>query len=428
MATELTPFGKLYQVPSRNGLTKPKAVRGAGVKMVNMGEIFAHGRLKMVKMDRVPLSDKERATSLLESGDLLFAQQSLVLSGAGKCSIFLEDDEPVTFESHIIRVRLDNSVADPIFYYYYFQSPRGRSFVKSIVEQGAGASGIRGSDLSNLRVDYLPIDLQQKTISILGVLDDKIDLNRRMNETLEAMARALFKSWFVHFDPVHAKAEGRQPAHMEADTAALFPDAFDDEGLPVGWTLDSLGELAESPRRGVKPNEVPEDTPYIGLEHMPRRSIALTDWEEAGKVTSTKSRFEVHEFLYGKLRPYFHKVGVAPVNGICSTDIVVVRPLEQVWRSFVIACISTEEFVDYTDQTSSGTKMPRTNWKDMARYQITKPDTAVATKFDDIVWPMVEKIVANIHENRTLEELRDTLLPKLMSGEVRVRDQVEEIA
>lgn len=106
MVGELRPFGELFAEGTRNGLTRPKAVRGAGVKMVNMGELFAHSRIKNAAMDRVPLNDAEAEKFLLHPGDLLFARQSLVLEGAGKCSIFLGDDEPVTFESHVTRVRL----------------------------------------------------------------------------------------------------------------------------------------------------------------------------------------------------------------------------------------------------------------------------------------------------------------------------------
>ena len=116
-AANTIPFQNLLRVPLRNGLTRPKAVRGAGVKMVNMGEVFAHDRIQDIHMDRVPLNDKEKETSLLERGDLLFARQSLVLEGAGKCSVFLGDREPVTFESHLIRARLDPTIGDPLFFF-----------------------------------------------------------------------------------------------------------------------------------------------------------------------------------------------------------------------------------------------------------------------------------------------------------------------
>ena len=122
MPSDTRPFGELFVERTRNGLNRPKAVRGSGVKMVNMGELFAHPRISNVPMERVPLTQSEAGRFLLEEGDLLFARQSLVLEGAGKCSIFLGDAEPVTFESHLTRVRLDQEKAHPGYYFYYLQS------------------------------------------------------------------------------------------------------------------------------------------------------------------------------------------------------------------------------------------------------------------------------------------------------------------
>ena len=248
MAGNTRPFGELFAESARNGLTRPKAVRGSGVKMVNMGELFAHPRLFNVPMDRVPLSQSEAERLLLEDGDVLFARQSLVLKGAGKCSIFLRDDEPVTFESHVARVRLDPKKAHPGYYFYYLQSYHGRSAIRSIVEQGAGASGIRGSDLATLEVLWRPLSEQRAIAHILGTLDDKIELNRRANETLEAVARALFKSWFVDFDPVRAKMEGRDPG-LPQHLADLFPDRLVDSELgqiPEGWKTATLGDHVDN--------------------------------------------------------------------------------------------------------------------------------------------------------------------------------------
>ncbi len=273
----------------------------------------------------------------------------------------------------------------------------------------------------HLIVSIPPLPEQRAIAHILGTLDDKIELNRRMNETLEAMARALFKSWFVDFDPVRAKMESRGPG-LPKHLADLFPNRLDNDDEPEGWIQGTLSEVADSPKRGISSADVAEDTPYIGLEHMPRRSIALTEWEGAGKVTSNKSQFKRGEFLFGKLRPYFHKVGCAPVDGICSTDIVVVVPKASDWAAFTLSCLSSDEFVDYTDQTSTGTKMPRTSWKTMDQYRICLPSKQVLCAFQSIAQPLIERIVANIYKSRTCAQTRDLLLPKLISGEIRVRE------
>ena len=164
---------------------------------------------------------------------------------------------------------------------------------------------------------------------------------------------------------------------------------------------------------------------------MPRRSIALSAWGGVGKLASNKSAFNSGEVLFGKLRPYFHKVGIAPIDGVCSTDIVVIASKAVEWSAFVLACVSSAEFVGYTDQSSTGTKMPRTNWTTMGDYRTCLPAAPVARAFQDAVQPMLEQIVANVHESHTLAVQRDTLLPKLISGKIRLRDaarQMEAIA
>jgi type I restriction enzyme S subunit len=285
--------------------------------------------------------------------------------------------------------------------------------------------------LETLRIPWHENACERHAIAhILGTLDDKIELNRRMSETLEAMARALFKAWFVDFEPVRAKMEGRWqrgqslpglPAHLYD----LFPDRLVDSELgeiPEGWRVGNLGDVAENLRRGVQPDCIAPNTPYIALEHMPRRCIALFDWGTAEGIESNKFEFKKGEILFGKLRPYFHKVGVAPVDGVCSTDIVVVAPRRHLWTAFVLGHVSSVEFVDYTNAGSSGTKMPRTSWADMARYEIVLPPEPIAEAFNTLVQTLIERIISGISESRTLAALRDALLPKLIRGEIRVKD------
>ena len=271
---------------------------------------------------------------------------------------------------------------------------------------------------------FPPVPSQRAIAHVLGTLDDKIELNRQMNETLEAMARALFMSWFVDFDPVRAKMDGRDTRLLRGITN-LFPDRLVDSEMgeiPEAWEVASLGDVAALRRRGVDPASVASDTPYIGLANMPRGSIALTDWGEAGSVSSTKSAFKVGDILFGKLRPYFHKVGIAPMDGLCSTDIVVLGARKPIWSAFVVACVSSTAFVVYTSQTATGTRMPRTSWQAMSRYELGRPTKDIVSQFERLVAPILRRIVENVRESRTLAALRDTLLPKLISGELRTGD------
>ena len=169
---------------------------------------------------------------------------------------------------------------------------------------------------------------------------------------------------------------------------------------------------------------------YIGLEHMPRRCIALSDWESDTKLGSNKLEFKRGEILFGKLRPYFHKVGVAPLDGVCSTDILVVRPKKPEWFGFVLGHVSSVELVNHTDAASTGTKMPRTNWNDLARFEVALPPESLAAEFTAMIRPMIDRIIANIHESRTLAELRQSntnvakLARRTLEVEVRTGDRV----
>ena len=322
---------------------------------------------------------------------------------------------------NLVLLRADGREVDPPFLKWLVRAPAWWEQVDKFMNVGAVFNSLKCVDIPNFELPVPPIDTQRRMGGLLDAIDTMIDLNRRMNQTLEAMARALFKDWFVDFGPTRAKAEGRAP-YLAPELWELFPDSLDDDGKPVGWEYGTLADVAKSPRRGVNPADVPDKTPYIGLEHMPRRSIALSEWGDAGKVKSNKTRFHRGEILFGKLRPYFHKVGVAPLEGICSTDIVVVVPRAQEWQSFAIACLSSDEFVDYTNRTSTGTKMPRTGWKTMAEYKMCLPSEEVVCAFQGIARPLLDRLGDNIHESFTLAQLRDLLLPKLLSGEIRLRD------
>jgi len=299
---------------------------------------------------------------------------------------------PARVNQHVAIIRPYPDQLDPRFLRYHLVSPFIQNKLLSWAGAGATRNALTKGMIESFEV-FAPENIaEQRAIAhILGTLDDKIELNRRMNETLEAMARALFKAWLV-------------------------------DGAQEGWEVSQLGDIAENIRRAAQPNEIEPVTPYIGLEHMPRRSIALSEWGQAKEVTSNKFWFKRGEILFGKLRPYFHKVGVAPLDGVCSTDILVIAPKSPEWFGLSLLHLSSDVLIAHTNISSTGTKMPRTSWEDIARYEIPVPPVEVAQAFNQQILPIVEKIHANIFQSRTLAALRDTLLPKLISGELRVRD------
>ena len=432
MPSDTRPFGDLFDEPTRNGLNRPKAVRGSGTKMVNMGELFAHSRISNVPMEQVPLSQSEARRFLLEEGDLLFARQSLVLEGAGKCSIFLGDEEPVTFESHVTRVRLDQEKAYPDYYYYYFQSYHGRSAIRSIVEQGAGASGIRGRDLATLDVHWRPLQEQLAIAHILGTLDDKIELNRRMNQNLEQMARALFKSWFVDFDPVRAKMEGRwrrgeSLPGLPADNYDLFSDRLVPSELgeiPEGWAVKTLAEMVElNPREPLKRGT---EAPYLDMASLPTSGPSPD--QAVSREFKSGTRFRNNDTLLARITPCLENGKTAFIQSLSgdvvgwgSTEFIVMRAIPPIPPEYTYLLARDEAFREHSIQSMAGTSgRQRVQFDALASYLLPCPPTDVWAEFSSLVDPMFTDIEKTHKESHSLAEQRDAMLPILTSGELAV--------
>ena len=430
---DTAPLGDVASV--RSGFAfKSSDWSETGIPVVKIANIKG-GNLVMDGCSFVPQAIADSAAEfILQAGDILIAMTGYI----GDVAIVRERDLPAVLNQRVGRFSIRDPLRlDPRFLFYVLRDDDVRKEIESL-GYGSAQPNVSPSLIHSVEIPLPPLPEQRAIAHILGTLDDKIEVNRRMSETLETMARALFKAWFVDFEPVRAKCRGdpsgrprwrrRLPGKGGFHTRPyddLFPDRLVDSELgqiPEGWKVGRLGDVAENLRRGVQPDCIAPNMPYIALKHMPRRSIALFDWGTAEGIESNKFEFKKGEILFGKLCPYFHKVGVAPVDGVCSTDIVVIVPRQHVWTAFVLGHVSSLEFVDYTNARSSGTTMPRTSWADMARYEIVLPPESVAETFNTLVQPLIEQIISGIHESRTLAALRDALLPKLIRGEIRVKD------
>jgi type I restriction enzyme S subunit len=394
-----------------------------------MGEVFAYDRIQEVPCDRVPLSQSEGENSLLLPDDLLFARQSLVLSGAGKCALFVGDSEPVAFESHIIRVRLDTSRTVPAFYYYLFKSPSGRALIESIVEQGAGASGIRGSDLAGLLVPDPPFREQQRIASVLSALDDKIDLNRRMNETLEEMACALFKDWFVDFGPTKAKMEGRE-AYFETDLWALFPERLDGEGKPEGWHHAALDEVAFLNPESWSARSAPEQIEYVDLANTKWGVIETTavyEWQDA--PSRARRVLRPGDTIVGTVRPGNGSYAFVGQDGLTgSTGFAVLRAKQTFFQELVYCAATSEENISRLSRLADGGAYPAIRPDAVASTGICLGPDDFGKAFSTICNPLFRRIASNEVKSRTLTQIRDLLLPKLMSGEICVAEADQFVA
>jgi type I restriction enzyme S subunit len=413
--------------PITYGVVKPGPEDPSGVTFVRGGDISG-GRIAIASLRTITkaVSDQYKRT-LLNGGELLVS----LVGNPGEVAIAPPSLKGANIARQVGLVSLNDRV-NAKYVFYFLSSPLGK---RALIAQSLGSvqTVINLRDLKRVELPVPNKSVQHEIVSALAALDDRIDNLRAANATLEAIAQTLFESWFVDFDPVHAKADGRAPAGMDAATAALFPCEFEDSELgpiPKGWRVDGLGAISENIREQAKPGGLDPATPYTGLEHMPRGSIALTDHGVADGLASNKFWYQRNDILFGKLRPYFHKVGAAADRGVCSTDILVIRPVAELWFGYTVVQFSSDDVIAYATRLSNGAKMPRTNWHDLAKYRVALPPQNVATAFDDAVRPLIARIQANVATGATLADLRDTLLPRLISGKLRLTDveQFEEAA
>ena len=285
---------------------------------------------------------------------------------------------------------------------YFLMSPLGRAELFSRTG-GAVQQVINLADLKTLKVPVPPKKEQMRIASILTAYDDLIENNRRRMALLEESARLLYREWFVRL---------RFPGHEHTRNV---------NGVPVGWRKLTLGHICTDNREMVSPESLEPDTPYIGLEHMPRRSISLSDWGTAEQVTSSKLRFNTGDILFGKIRPYFHKVGIAFTDGVVSSDAFVIRPTTENLKSFVLMTVSSDDFVADTSQSmKEGAKMPRADWKQMIQFPVMVPPSGLLEDFSETIEAITEQLSNLSFQNQKLRTARDFLLPKLMSGEIEV--------
>ncbi|WP_438031575.1 restriction endonuclease subunit S [Sorangium sp. So ce204] len=366
---------------------------------------------------------------ILKVNDLVITRSGRV----GTAAVFTGFQIPVLPGAFLVRFRLHRNVADPFFFRYLFNSPMGRNLIGTIAT-GSVQQNINITSINSLRVPVPPLAEQRAIASILGSLDDKIELNRLMNETLEAMARALFKSWFVDFDPVRAKMEGRAPAGMDAETAALFPDSFEDAELgpiPRHWAYHSVRDVSEGLYDGPHATPPESDTGaiFLGIPCFTPTSLDLTKARYISEVdwpAWTKRIIPAHRdivFTYEATLGYF---ALIPPGLRCCLGrrTALVRPSSDARNNhFLFHWFVSPPFQSFLQaHKQPGSTVDRIWLKDFPEYPVLQPDARLVERFEKFANPIWARIHANQAENATLSALRDTLLPRLLSGELRIKD------
>lgn len=293
-------------------------------------------------------------------------------------------------------IKINRKIAEPKFIFYYITQDEITEHLSAIAEQSTSAyPSIKPSDIENLEIDLPSLKTQKQIASILSALDDKIELNNRINENLESQAQAIFKSWFVDFEPFGGV-------------------------MPEDWRIGSLSEICGYSKDKVNIEDLTLDTYYSTENMQPNRQGAV----QATALPTIKQTIACKkgDVLISNIRPYFKKIIYCFADCGCSTDVLCFVPNKSEYSAFLYCALYSDKFFDYMVAGSKGTKMPRGDKQQIMMYPICIPSTEYVEQFSKIVAPMLETVYTNRLEANDLAILRDTLLPKLMKGEIDVSE------
>lgn len=331
---------------------------------------------------------------------------------------------------NLVILRSNKTQIDPSFLRWALRGNLYQEEVYKFLNVGAIFDSLNCKDIPKFEIPVPTLSEQKAIAHILGTLDDKIELNRQMNETLEAMARAIFKSWFVDFDPVRAKMEGRQPAGMDAATADLFPDEFEESSLgliPKEWKVKKLGDLAQNISRKFNFSNKTEVIFINTGDVLLGRFLHSNRISKEGLPGQAKKSICENDILMSEIRPANGRYAYVDFDSsdyVVSTKFMVIHALDEIeprllYRILILPVTLTE--LQVVAESRSGT-FPQITFDSINYLPIILPPKTIQLAFLRIVSLLEEQIKINELQSNTLVTIRDTLLPKLMSGEIRIKE------
>jgi type I restriction enzyme S subunit len=412
-------FEELFAEPQRNGIYKTKEFHGRGQKIINMGELFAYDFISAQDMKRVELTPKELEKYLVKDGDLLFARRSLVLEGSGKCSLVVCPSEDTTFESSIIRTRLNQNEAFPKFYYYLFRSPLGRALMSSIATRTA-VSGITGSNLVQLRIPHPPLPIQRKIAAILSAYDDLIENNTRRIEILEEMARSLYREWFVNF-----RFPGHEQVKIVDSELGLIPE---------GWEVKTIGDaclVGDGAHAKIKRQT--SGVLYLTCKNLKEGGLDLSKVDYISEEDYNKyfrdnskalTKLKADDVIFSIIGTIGEPYLVKPKDyfGI-SSSVAILRPNKSVLSTnYLYYWVKSHIFQNALNGIKGGVAQGYVSLEMIKSLPLYYPELSIQSQFDVHASSILSLIEVLTRKNINLRKTRDLLLPKLISGEIDVEN------
>jgi type I restriction enzyme S subunit len=402
-----------------------EAYKGGATSLIRSQNIYNEG----FHRDGLVYIDDDQSAELrnveVKPNDVLL---NITGDSVARCCQVAPDVLPARVNQHVAIIRPQPKSLDARFLRYVLVSHKFQSRLLALASAGATRPALTKSMIEELAVPSPPLAEQKAIAAVLGALDDKIELIRRMNATLEAMARALFQSWFVDFDPVRAKLDGRKPIGMDATAAALFPEHLEDSKLghiPKGWRACTLGDIAKNVSITFDFNRTPEvvfintgDVLEGDFLHS-KRSL------HAGLPGQAKKSIRPDDILFSEIRPANKRYAYVDFDSndyVVSTKFMIIRGSKEIHPRLLYRILTAKETLDEFQvqaESRSGT-FPQITFDSISHLPIVLPPIEIQEAFQRAVGKMDAQIKVNKQQSRTLATLRDTLLPKLLSGELSV--------
>ena len=357
-----------------------------------------------------------------QGGDVVFSYETRI----GQAAIIPEGME-CCLGRRMGLIRVSRTCVDPHFLLYQYLAPQFQDLLRSRTVQGATVDRILLTEFPSFPIALPPLPAQQRIAKVLKALDDKIDLNRRMNETLDAMARAIFKDWFVDFGPTRAKMAGLAP-YLSETVWKIFPEKMSEsEAVPEGWPAVPVSELGIARTEHQNPEAFPSE--WFDHYSLPAYDEGQTPVRQTGsEIRSNKFLVPPNAILVSKLNPEIPRVWLTDttpdVPSVCSTEFLPFLPTGRANRAFVYHLFADEKFRAGLVSLVTGTSKShqRAGLASILQLTAVMPSPQAMEAFGDLVAPLHARVAANKRENVVLTQSRDFLLPRLLSGEITVRD------
>lgn len=308
-------------------------------------------------------------------------------------------------------IEVDKNEADYRFVYYALKDNYA---TLRHLSNGGAQQNLNVTQIKNLQIPIPSIIEQNHIANILSSLDEKIETNNRINQKLEVMAQTIFKHWFVDFEFPNEKDEPYKTNGGEMVDSEIGM-------IPKGWKVKKLKEMIDNIKSPTKSGIHLSNRKYLPIDTLPMKSVTINDYKSYEEAKSSLILFEKFDILIGAMRVYFHRVNLAPFAGVTRTTTFVLRSKNKYDVSFNLFLLNLPETISYANQSSKGSTMPYAVWDGgLGEMLVAFPNSNIRNEYNKIVLPMLEEMMINAEQNRKLAQLRESLLPKLMSGKIKV--------